>query len=313
MINIVSNNHTIALSYDLIGTKTYYVDCIDRANNSLNTVYNITIDRRNALPYFTTGPILEDSYLVPENELDLFPKVTTKIWCNGTANDLNGIDDLSNVWGVLYHESSSAATFDTERHHYSDNDCDTGNLNVDGSFSCEFNLQFYALPGNWFCRVYVSDGNHNYSEDNSSVNELLAIEIEEVSLSFGTLRPGEYTNNLDYPITVVNYGNINIDLQIDAWSDYSSPNQNNLNAMMCEIGNIPVSNLRYSLVENTNFFSKQSLISSGYFSETSFDLSSQISGGGGTQKSLFFGLEIPPSGTTGKCNGVLSLIAVKSS
>lgn len=278
-------------------------------NNVTDETINTTLTV-NAVPYFTAGPTLEDNVLAPADELDLFPNTQTTVWCNGTADDQNGFADLVSVSGVLYHESSTAGAADDALNHYTAADCDVS-LAVDGTFSCAFDLEFYALNGTWTCDVNVTDtaSQSNVSNDTSAVTQLLAIDVDNGDIDFGSLAMGTNTTTTDYTKTVTNQGNIQIDLQLDAWSDFAAPDANDANAMDCTSGSLGVDWLRYSLAATTNYDSKTSLVQAGAVSETSFDLAA----GAASSRSVYFGIGVPTSGLGGSCTGVLSFTGIVNS
>jgi len=274
-------------------------------DETINTTLNV-----NAIPYFTAGPTLEDNVIAPADEIDLFPNTQTTVWCNGTAADENGFADLVSVSGVLFHESSTATAADDPLNHYSDADCNV-TLDTDGIFSCVFNMEFYALNGTWTCEVNVTDtaSQSNVSDDTSRVTELLAIDVNDGDIDFGSLAMGTNTTTTDYTKTVTNQGNIQIDLQLNAWSDFATPDENDANAMSCTSGALTVDWLRYSLVAATDYDLRTSLVQAGPVTESSFDLAA----GAASSRDVHFGIGVPTSGVGGACTGVLSFTGIVNS
>lgn len=278
-------------------------------NNVTDETINTTLTV-NAVPYFTAGPTLEDGVAAPAEEIDLFPNTQTTVWCNGTADDENGFADLVSASGVLYHESSTSGAADDPATHYSAADCDVS-LAVDGTFSCAFDLEFYALNGTWTCDVTVTDtaAQSNTSNDTSRVTELLAIDVNDGDINFGSLAMGTNTTNVDYSKTVTNQGNIAIDLQLNAWSDFATPDANDANAMTCTSGSLGVDWLRYSLAAATDYDSKTSLVQAGPVTESTFNLLA----GAASTRDVHFGIGVPAAGVGGACTGVLSFTGIVNS
>jgi len=277
-----------------------------------NKYVNITVDIDSA-PYYVTGPVLEDGDAAPVDELDLFPGTTVRVWCNGTANDTNGYADLNTAIGVLFHTSSTAAAADDPTNHYSAADCTIapGTWNVDGAFSCAFDLQFYALPGEWTCELNITDQgtNWNASNDTSVVTDLIAISVPAGTLNFGTLLNSENTGTDDYNVTVTNLGNRQLDVQLDAYSDWSTPDNADADAMTCVVGSIPTTFVRYAIAGAQDYTAKTPLSVVGLVTEAAFDLAPQTAGAVGTTRNVAFGLEAPAA-VGGVCVGVLNFVGI---
>jgi len=43
-----------------------------------DVVHNITVFIDREIPFFTSGPVLDDSYAFPDNEIDLFPGISLR-------------------------------------------------------------------------------------------------------------------------------------------------------------------------------------------------------------------------------------------
>ena len=280
MNNLDSTTSSIELNWDFLNTIDYYVVCQDLA---LNTVYQTITINATDFPVFTSELLLDDNFLNPENEIDLFPNTTTKVWCNTTVSHIN--DSINSITSTLTNGITQ----------YTNNSCFFDNTNI----VCSHNLMYYDASGDWECNINATDFylQSRQTKDNSFVTSLLAISIDTTKLDFGMLKLNE--ESAEKEIVIKNQGNTPVNFQIDAWPntlDLNSPD-----AFSCSQGSIPIQNLKYSLISTP---SKISLSEIGTITENNFNLNPA------QQSSIFLSVLIPSSNIAGICNGKLGIFAI---
>ncbi len=282
--------------------------------NNSDTVYDIQFSSNT--PQIISLD-LEDDISAPLDEILLSPNETIKVWCNGTANDADGFLDLNLVQGVLYANTSNLNDLDNRSIHYTDVDCSLPTWNTDGKFSCGFDVYFFAQPVNWTCFVNVSDklGNVNNSNDTSIIQELLAIDLSQTVLDFGSLQRGYESGTNDFVIDVWNLGNVVFDIIVDTYNSTID----SANAMDCTIGQLSVNNLRFNETPNIDYTLKVPVPPAGGLQVDFNQLPQRASlGVQGTSKESYWGIEIPSEGVDdgglgGSCSGFIRYEAVLSS
>lgn len=272
------------------------------------TLYNITIELP-AYPYFDSLEVNDYDVSTPD-EIHLIPATITTVWCNGTANDPSGFSNIASISGTLYSDSTSPSNPQDNNNNYKDADCSTLNTDINGEFSCEFDVQFFAESDDWYCDVNLTNAQKmsNISNDTTFVNELLAINVNNTEMNFGLLIRGSNTGDVDFVDEIANEGNIEFDILIDTFES----DVDDVNAFTCSVGNIPVENIRVSMIPGTNVGSKTFAPGIGtlfldlnHASQNLFDATSP------TTKYLYWGI-IAPMGAEGICNGYVRYIAQKS-
>lgn len=297
--NIGRTNFTVQ---SICENQTYFY------NNNSDILYNITVTEAPA-PYFTAIELEDDDDSIL-NELDLNPGIPITVWCNGTVNDKSGFSNIDTVTGRIYANTSSYDGSEDNSNHYRDSDCTTGLTAVNGFFSCQFQVQFFANPGDWTCEIEATNfqTSSNRSNDTSLLNEMIAININNTQMNFGNMVVGENTGTNDIIDEVANEGNVPFDIRIDTYND----TQESASAMDCAVGRIPVENLRVSTSPNVNVFSK--LFSPGIGSLVLDTNQTEQQGALATLPTydyLYWGLVIPHN-IAGVCTGNVLYIAEKS-
>lgn len=229
---------------------------------------------------------------------------TTTITCNGTASDADGNTDITGVSGVIWSTNSTYGGVDAPATHYTDSDCGY----AAGTFSCSFDVQFYADATSWTCNATATDNaaENGSLTDTATINQLIAINIPDAThIDFGSLAVGQNTSLASLNVTYENEGNVIIDVDVDAWDTPGS--SSSANSFNCTVGNLPIANFRASLVQGA-FATYTQMTQSGYVTFDS-NLAQQTTGSTPTNDDLFFGLEIT-SGVSGTCTGVVSVQGV---
>jgi len=282
MLNVQDTISTIQLEWDFINTIDYNIICEDLAKNTIQDT--ITVFATD-YPVFTSELIFDDNIINPENEIDLSPNSTTKVWCNTTVSHIN--DSIQSIVSTLKYQEKE----------YLNYSC----ILIDNNIECSHNLFHYDLSGNWECTVIAID-TYNQSREITSqsfVTELLAINIQTKQINFGLLKLGE--TSLEQEIIIKNHGNIILDFQIDAWVD--NLDLNSQNAFSCNQGSIPTSNLGYSLISNSQ---PTNLVENGVITENNFNLEPN------QENSLFLSVQIPSTQVSGFCTGKIGIFGIKS-
>ncbi len=265
---------------------------------------------------FAASPIvdsvlLEDDDPTPTDELDLNIGTTKLINCSGTVSDADDIIEIDAVFATLYHnETSNSSGVDNGSNHYTNSSCNTTALDPNTiHYNCLFNVQFYANPGLWECNVTVNDSTKavNSKIDNSTITQLIGIDIGDGNIDFGSLKLGENTVTADKTKTITNIGNIAIDLNLRV---YGSNYGDNL-SMDCTDGEINASYERWSLTEGTKYALKNESVGDGIGVDVpNFDLAKGVA----STKNIYWGMGIPLSPIVdGICSGTIMFIAIADS
>lgn len=237
---------------------------------------------------------------IADNSIDLTAGNLTIISCFGTASDIDA--DIDTITGIIYSQNSNYDAEENESNHYSNLSCDF----TAGDYNCSFDVQYYAEPNEWTCNITVNDTTKQNDSDTDTANitQMIGINIPGVfAVSFGEM--DRLTNNSNRNITFENVGNVEIDINIDAWQingDQDSPN-----SMNCSMGNIAIGMVRASLTKGLyGTYTPFQMLGYQFFNA---NLKKQVSGSIPTNTTIFIGLEIPQD-IAGVCEGVISLQGV---
>ena len=252
--------------------------------------------------------LLEDDDETIANELDLNLGTTKLINCSGAVSDADGTSDIDIVSAVLYdNETSSPDAADDDNKHYTNSTCDTTVLDADTlNYDCLFNVQFHANPALWACNVTVNDtaGSRGTKVDNSTITELMGIDVEDSNIDFGSLKVGEDTGTVDQIKTITNNGNVDIDINLEVLGSIYNHNL----SMNCTVGSINASYERWSLTAGTDYTLKDKSVSDGIGTDISnFNLLK----GASSTKDIFWGMKIPLTPiASGNCSGTVIFTAI---
>ncbi|MBN1175575.1 hypothetical protein JXA48_02945 [Candidatus Woesearchaeota archaeon] len=251
-------------------------------------------------------PQLNDA-VTGDEVMTLTANATTTITCFGTASDADGLTDITGVSGVIWSANSAYGSADAEPNHYSDADC--GYNSGDGSYSCSFDVQFYADAALWTCNVTATDNaaDTGSATDTATMNQLMALDIpNNTDIDFGSLSVGQSAEGGSLNVVFENQGNVAFDVDVDAWE--TAGNSNSANSFSCTSGNIGIGQLKADLVDQASYAAyTYTMTTSGYVTVDA-SLAQQTSGSTPTSDTLYFGLQIPGS-VSGTCTGVFSLQA----
>jgi hypothetical protein len=189
--------------------------------------------------------------------------------------------------------------------------CTAGGSDLDATFTCTVNVQFYADPTDsgtyattdWTATAQPYDNAGTVgttASDTIEMNTLVALDVT-ATINYGTLALGANTGTTDQTTTVTNTGNTQIDIQLDGYGSTDGDGK----AMVCTIGSIPIGNERYSLTAATDWASKTQLTDTPT-TLTTFDLPK----GASSTKNVYWGLGLPTTGVGGTCSGKVNFTAV---
>jgi hypothetical protein len=209
-----------------------------------NIAPNLTL---NVAPEFEFV-LVDDSFNLTVNEIDLATNFTREVVCEGVAREYEG-QVLSNAVAEFYDTSNSfiGDTNDNNKH-YSNSSCEINNSYGDenqSKITCSFDVWYYANVGNWNCQMRVDDPSSTGSGiDDVNVNPLLSLEIQE-AISFGNLSSQEVSNESE--VVILNRGNVEVDLNLYG---YGSTPGDNLAMNWSTGNNLPVYYEKYNLASS---------------------------------------------------------------
>ena len=210
-----------------------------------NDTGDTTVTIVSAVPSILTIE-LNDATL-SDNSITLTAAAKTNLTCNGTANDTDGLGDITAISAVIWGPSSTYGGADSDDDHYTNSSCTY--IQATGAFGCRFDsVEFYAEIGNWTCNVSVTDiaNNTNTSEDDAIIQTLLAIDIPDATnIDFGSVAISGISS--EQSVTFENEGNVEIDVDLDFYRDNDTIND--ASAMNCTNGTIPVGNINATIID----------------------------------------------------------------
>ena len=260
--------------------------------------------------------------------IELTPNSTTTASCWGVAEDLDGLSalDPDGLTSVIYSDSEDRFSDENLTTVYRNDSCDVSDLQVDGSWNCTYEVQYFAEPSDWTCAVNITNnpvlvqGQENvYYNDTinttSTVEELVALYVHNRTVDFG-LRAVDTNYTADTEVRVYNEGNILLDLELDAFNSSSTFEDDSTQAMNCSIGHIPINYMRFSLIEDADDESGDlvPMVAEGATGPQPFNLAPRNDGDGTllpTFGSTYWAPAIPID-TAGACTGRLMYIGTVS-
>ena len=254
-------------------------------------------------------PIVESISIMAIN--DLSAGIASRIYCNATVSDSNGLNDFSNVNATLYHNlTSTMSEEDNLNRHYTNASCtNTSATATTKTFACGFDIYYFASNGTWWCNVSVNDttGASSFMNVTTFISDLLALNVTD-TIDYGVLNPGTNSTS-DFIANVSNIGNIQLDMSLWGYAvNYSTGD--NL-SMDCEVGNISIENERYNLTTSGQNHAQMHNLSGtpqGSYHDM-FNLVKATAIAGSTQQT-YWKLAIPTN-VRGLCNGTVVFNAIK--
>jgi hypothetical protein len=237
---------------------------------------------------------------------------------SGTTKQMNcsgqfGIYGQTNTFFVnssLYHNDySTFQSNDNESVHYTNNSCTIVNNGLlYYNFTCSYNVFYFAKPGNWTCMMNLTDKFDEIGFGNDSVEmmDLISLNITQDEISFNVVNKDNNTGLDDFNATVYNLGNVDLDMIM---YPYAFDMFDNL-SMNCTTGNLTDSALSYSLVPNTDYFSKIQLNSTG--TVVDMNLSTTTNSSLLSYNNAYLGIGTQDNSGKGFCKGHILMSALKS-
>jgi len=192
---------------------------------------------------------------ISPDPVDLVPGNTTQVNCTASVWEYNGYLDLNVTNATLYHQTESQdSDADDNNYHYTNNSCTCvgGGSPYNASCTCSFDVWYYAYNGSWTCNVTVGDGQF-YSTKNKSVtvNPVIGVGVPD-EIDYGNMSVSQTSNFIRANFS--NWGNLPINISIRGFggTDESVPGVGQY-AMLCELGNISMDYMKYSLNMSITF------------------------------------------------------------
>lgn len=280
--------------------------------SSMMVFADSTAEGNTTLNIDNTAPTIETIFL---SDLDGSPAVggmdlsageTQTIYCYGTYDDADGLGDVSGVSARIWQTTISGyAEAENMENHYRNATCD---INA-GDFSCEFEVQFFARPGEWACNATVIDNSLETGDgqDTEEMNELLGIGIPaDLVIDFGSVAMGGTSSNQE--VGVQNTGNIQIDFALDAYRDGQPTTDTE--SMACLTGTIPANLMQVSL---TGIGDWGTIVGNGAMLQRAANLSpaTHASPTPASQET-YWRTGVPGAGVGGTCSGKVFFEAISS-
>jgi hypothetical protein len=229
----------------------FSINTLEAASTYVNDSIAARVNVTNMAPK-VVGLIVDDWTASPVNEIDLVSGWYRKVYCNGTVVDYNGKDDIIACNATLFYTGNRSGQWNDMNEHYSNNSCILVRSGIyNKTFSCSFNVWFFANNGTWWCNMSAWDNGtanlnrqpaYNSSRDDAKINPLYSLNVPPV-VEFGELSLGSTSTNKI--INVTNTGNMNLDLNLYGYGSTKVPAVENNLSMECRIGNISVNRMHF--------------------------------------------------------------------
>jgi hypothetical protein len=196
--------------------------------------------------------------------------------------------------------TSSEYSADDNTNHYSTRNCtsiENGTEPPYSVYACSFQVQYYSNPSVWACKMrsYNSELTEISSEDTAIINSMLALELSEESLDFGTIFPG-HESSQDINVTATNVGNVQIDVNVSG-TNFS-----------CTSGILGADYARFSDSPEQEYSSMTPLLEEPSILAIGIPQSDETEI---TILPIYWKISIPVSGLRGICTNTISLVAVQ--
>lgn len=291
-------NMTENFTYSL-GQKynNWTINCTDISGNMASRgKFNLT---RNDRPYISSEIA---------SPINLNAGSNKTVFCNGTVTDADSYTDIASVNSSLLFQGVTKNDQINRSSHYYNSSCTLFNgIGNSINYRCSFEVEYYALNGTWSCNSTALDyiNASNTTEQDTDINELLAIGVSPGVIDFGNLQIMQISPS-DIIVNVTNYGNVPLDLRLSAYSIFENDNL----SMDCVKRNITLDYERWSLLSGQFFDSMISVNNSLTPSQVNINL--RRKGYGDTSDSIdqvYWKLQIPFF-VEGRCNGKILFGAV---
>lgn len=230
---------------------------------------------------------------------------TTSIDCVGTVTDSDGFADIATTTAYLMKTGTASSTADSNDTKYTlsgDSECvPSGGSGNSETYTCSFDVQFYAEAGSWTCEMWPEDGGQlgSSASDTITINELLALSVSN-AIDYGTLSGGQDTGSTNATTTITNTGNVEI------YSEIGGDN------MVSGANSISYAQQKYSLSGFTYSSGGTVLAPSSTPDEVQLNLPKPTAATSTVTDEVYWGIAIPGLQPSGAYTGQNYFIAVSS-
>jgi hypothetical protein len=253
------------------------------------------------IPIAHAGSQTVGSVTINPSPIDLNLDSTKTVECSAAISDSNGWENISisNVSAVFWDAlDCNESSENNGSNHYTNTSCSLGDntSSTERPVTCSFPLQYYANPSQWTCKInsYNATNDAASNSDNANVKSLIALDVVESEVDFGTLALGN-TSSDDVRTTVRNVGNVKIDANMSG------------TAFTCSSGVISPEAIRYSSSSGQSYSSMTELT----VDETTLDLNVAKSTGEDSSKYVYWKIKLPESGVGGFCSNAITFSAAE--
>ncbi|MEZ4156403.1 MAG: hypothetical protein R3B52_00285 [Candidatus Paceibacterota bacterium] len=244
------------------------------------------------------------------SSITLTEGTTKNVVCAGTVTDADGYADIDSVKADLFRTSVGIGSGLDNNSHYQesgDSECvPSGGSGNSETYTCTIPVYYYAdatdagspnASDTWTCTLTPSDGDGagTTSSDTIEMASLLALEITESTIDFGTIDPGNDTGGSNSTTTITNTGNVDMDPLLSGTNMTSGANS------------ISASNIEYA-ADAFTYGAGTSL--SGLSAALDITLPQPTNDGNPTTTdTISWGLGVPPATAAGTYTGTNTITA----
>lgn len=256
-----------------------------------------------------SNPIIMSLNVYPSTTLNLSEGTYLKVACNATIRDYNGNADIKFVNASFYQTGNTTLAGASDNNNMYRNTSCFVNDTIDGitaTYSCTFNVYYYANNGTWNCSLFVASlSNHESNRSvNATINSMYAINVTD-RINYGNL--SVYDTSAIQEVNITNFGNKDLNLTIYGYGGNNFASGQNL-AMVCPVGdNITIDNERFAL-NMSNWTDMKSLTSSASL-VSNLTVTQQTEDNNPVINSTYWALYVPPN-PFGECNGTVVFEAI---
>ncbi len=278
--------------------------------------------------------LFDDSPITDDGRITLAAGTSTRVYCNASAFDFNGWQDIVNASAIIFVANTTAGSSginylsaDDSNQHYTNHSCNCTESPIgtqNASCTCAFAMQYYADNGTWVCNFTVRDGGGmenltNSTQMNESVTDQAGV-IETIAVSvpgvidYGNLSVLETSS--EQLMNVTNVGNVDINVTVRGWGGTNATVNDefvggNL-SMICARGNITLGMERYSFESGTLYDSMTNLT----YNDTKignivFRQRRDETVNGNSSNTTYWKIQVP-LGVGGICNGTISVTGTRT-
>ena len=250
------------------------------------------------MPAVYAGAQTVGTVTTSQSPINLNAGSTTTIDCLAIITDTDNWNNITTVNATMWDNVASAeGSADDNNNHYTNVSCGLGINDTETTrpVTCSVSLQYYANPSTWTCKIrsYNSTIDLTSNSVDTTVNQLVALDVTEATVDFGTLALGA-TSSSDVTATVQNNGNVQIDVNLTG------------SAFSCATGSLDRETIHYNASSGIAYSSMTAL--SG--TTANLDLNVVKSTGVASTALTYWKISLPASGAGGTCTDTITFTAV---